>query len=403
MNKKLRIIAILLIFIMAAQAVAFAAGSPPLPEDIYYSYLDGSLSSANKTAIINKGKELESKYDCRLIIVAGTTDELRDYKRKYETNSSQVYYDWVGKDNERSFVSFVDLESGQYKGWIGDELNKSYSYNKARETIDYAYIAWNMHKGDYDDAVKDIYMLEAGFIEDYFKEKGSGSAGGQTDENKETAEDKEPSAVQEGEGDDSLLETVLAIALGGAIIYGVAVFAKEKLPAFIRTIKSRPKKKKPVKEKPIPPPPPKYTDESAVKLEKCSKAVSAKITEISDSGTKEQVGLIAKYLDMIAEEVQADPRDRGKVRKLANHIAPMIQETVEKYAELEKKMDRGNKVTHTLSDLKKSIGLINDFLHDLLDDLFTNDSMEATINLEVLESLVGSNNSNKFPFDKVDE
>ena len=138
MNKKLRIVAILMIIIMAVQATAFAASRPPLPKNTYYSYLDGSLSSANRNAIINKGKELESKYDCRLIIVAGTSDKLRDYKRKYDINNSALYYDWVGKGNERSFVSFVDLETGDYKGWIGDELNKSQSYNKARETINYA-------------------------------------------------------------------------------------------------------------------------------------------------------------------------------------------------------------------------------------------------------------------------
>ena len=248
-----------------------------------------------------------------------------------------------------------------------------------------------MHKGDYDNAVKDIYMLEAGFIEDYFKESGAVNVTDRTDENEKTEVDEEPYEDQDDEGSFSLLEMLIALLLISGIVLGSVSLAKEKLPALINRVKSRPKKQKPVKVKPVPPPAPKYTDECAVKLEKCSKAVFDKVSEISDIETREQIKLIARYLDMIAEEVESDPRDRSKARKLANHIAPMIQETVAKYAELEKKTDRGSNVTHTLADLRKSIGMIDNFLHNLLDDLFTNDANEVNSEIAVLEKLLKTN------------
>ena len=60
-------------------------------------------------------------------------------------------------------------------------------------------------------------------------------------------------------------------------------------------------------------------EELAKKLDVYRDRLTAQEADVADSEVRRHIRSMAKTLDLIADEVEKDPKDRSKVRKLANH------------------------------------------------------------------------------------
>lgn len=76
-------------------------------------------------------------------------------------------------------------------------------------------------------------------------------------------------------------------------------------------------------------------EELARKIDTCCRKLEGYAGQIKDRTVAASVTNIAGTMEKIADDVEKDPKDRNKVRKLANHYTSMIEELVEKYINLE--------------------------------------------------------------------
>lgn len=132
-------------------------------------------------------------------------------------------------------------------------------------------------------------------------------------------------------------------------------------------------------------------EEMAKKLDTYRDQLSAQALRIADEDTARTVHALSTTLDLIADEVESDPKDRNKVRKLANHYCQMIVDLVEKYILLEAQENaaaEGGNITATLQKIRESLDSAEAALKKLLDDLFSSEAMEVSADINVLEQLL---------------
>lgn len=130
-------------------------------------------------------------------------------------------------------------------------------------------------------------------------------------------------------------------------------------------------------------------DKGRLLIEKCQ-------LEIEDRATRRCVDRITDTLELIALEAEKDPLDRRKVRKLANHTLPMVQELIENYIELERRKKLGqHNLEETLIVSRLALISVEESLNSLLEDLFVNDNMKINANIEALERLLQLDNNEK--------
>ena len=72
-------------------------------------------------------------------------------------------------------------------------------------------------------------------------------------------------------------------------------------------------------------------EEMAKKLDTYRDQLADQAERVSDPQTARTIRSLSTTLDLIADEVEKDPKDRNKVRKLANHYGGMLTELVDKY------------------------------------------------------------------------
>lgn len=132
-------------------------------------------------------------------------------------------------------------------------------------------------------------------------------------------------------------------------------------------------------------------EEMAKKLDICRDRLLELEPQIQGTKVSTLAGSLADCLDRIADEVERDPKDRNKVRKLANHYTDMIVGIVEKYVQLEKQVaavSNGENVTSAMKQIEDGLTNAETALRKLLDDLFSDDAMEVSADINVLEQLL---------------
>lgn len=147
-------------------------------------------------------------------------------------------------------------------------------------------------------------------------------------------------------------------------------------------------------------------EELAKKLDVYRDRLTAQEADVADSEVRRHIRSMAKTLDLIADEVEKDPKDRSKVRKLANHYGDMIAGLVDKYILLEgqaQSASEGGNIEGTMVRIREGLAGADDALKKLLDDLFSDDAMEVSADINVLEQLLKTEGSeNKMDFSSLD-
>lgn len=148
-------------------------------------------------------------------------------------------------------------------------------------------------------------------------------------------------------------------------------------------------------------------EELAKKLDVYRDRLTAQEADVADSEVRRHIRSMAKILDLIADEVEKDPKDRSKVRKLANHYGEMIVGLVDKYIFLEgqaQSASEGGNIEGTMVRIREGLAGADDALKKLLDDLFSDDAMEVSADINVLEQLLKTEGAeNKMDFSSLDQ
>lgn len=153
-------------------------------------------------------------------------------------------------------------------------------------------------------------------------------------------------------------------------------------------------------------------EDLAKKLDTCCEALKKQENRIDDADVRRTVHSIATTLELIADEVEKDPKDRNKVRKLANHYCDMISGLVDKYvllgdpsravnggagstagADVAGGAGAGN-IEGTKARIKEGLANTDRALKQILDSMFSDDAMEVSADISTLEQLLNTEDSN---------
>ena len=119
---------------------------------------------------------------------------------------------------------------------------------------------------------------------------------------------------------------------------------------------------------------------------------SRKLQQISDKIKKAEVqevlGSIAETLRKLADNLEKNPEDRSRIRKVAVHYVPRINELAEDYRNLEAQGIDGKNITASMKDLEAGLKKIDTGLKQYLDDMFEDDKTGIAIDLEVLTQMM---------------
>ena len=147
-------------------------------------------------------------------------------------------------------------------------------------------------------------------------------------------------------------------------------------------------------------------EELAKKLDVCRDQLIKQSGRLQDPSVAATVRSLSKTLDLIADEVERDPKDRNKVRKLANHYAAMLTDLTEKYIQLKAQTSaasEGENINGAMTQIREGLSGADEALKKLLDDLFSDDAMEVSADITVLEQLLKTEGSeNKMDFSGLD-
>lgn len=142
-------------------------------------------------------------------------------------------------------------------------------------------------------------------------------------------------------------------------------------------------------------------EDLAKKLDTCCESLKKQEIKIDDADVKRTVHSIATTLELIADEVEKDPKDRNKVRKLANHYCDMINGLVDKYVLLgdpsravtgDDGSGAGN-IEGTKARIKEGLANTDRALKKILDSMFSDDAMEVSADINTLEQLLNMEDS----------
>lgn len=130
------------------------------------------------------------------------------------------------------------------------------------------------------------------------------------------------------------------------------------------------------------------TEELAKKLDDCRDDLREKANSVKNAEMRALLLDIAETLSQIADDVENDPKDRHKVRKLANHYTDMISGLAGQYLRLEGAGGAGENVSATMEKIEDGLRGASGSLKALLDNLFGDDAMEVNADIAVLEQLL---------------
>ena len=194
---------------------------------------------------------------------------------------------------------------------------------------------------------------------------------------------------------------VLALILPIYKLYAIILTAAIAAAAFIfLTAKRRQQLAK------LPPAPPVKVraEEMSKKIDLCRETLLNQQKQIKNTAVSSSVGSIAGTMDLIADELERDPKDRNKVRKLANHYTSMITGLVDKYIQLESQSTEGENIRNSRERIEEGLSGADEALKRILDDMFSDDAMEVSADITVLEQLLKTEGSeNKMDFSGLDK
>ncbi len=134
-----------------------------------------------------------------------------------------------------------------------------------------------------------------------------------------------------------------------------------------------------------------FSSEIAAKLYELQDLIIDRAKGVKKAEVKESLGNIAGTLNKIADEVEHDPKDRNKVRKLANYYGDMLLGLVDKYIKLQDNKDQaisGENVENSMDKIEEAIKGAETSVKKLLDSLFTEDAMEINAEINTLDKLM---------------
>ena len=114
--------------------------------------------------------------------------------------------------------------------------------------------------------------------------------------------------------------------------------------------------------------------------------------KIKNRQTSSRVIDIAVLLRKIALEVDEDPRDQKKVRRISEHSGRMIVDLVNKYIKLERQGQPGANSLTAMRKINGALDTVKASLETLLDDLFFNDETDVAANVAALECILSGIN-----------
>ncbi len=134
-----------------------------------------------------------------------------------------------------------------------------------------------------------------------------------------------------------------------------------------------------------------FSSEIAGKLHELQDLLIDRAKGIKKPEVKESLGSIAGTLNKIADEVENDPKDRNKVRKLANYYGDMLLGLIDKYIKLQDNVGQaaeGENVETSMNKIEEAIKGAETSVRKLLDSLFTEDAMEINAEINTLDKLM---------------
>lgn len=133
-----------------------------------------------------------------------------------------------------------------------------------------------------------------------------------------------------------------------------------------------------------------FADEIAQKIMGISKDLGSRAEKVQKAEVRNTLNSMTETLEKIADEVERDPKDRNKVRKLANHYGGMITELADKYLSMQDKAANadGENIAGSLEMLEKSFADADLSLRKMLDSLFSEDAMAVTADIGTLDALL---------------
>ncbi len=134
-----------------------------------------------------------------------------------------------------------------------------------------------------------------------------------------------------------------------------------------------------------------FSSDMAVKLYELQDLVIDRAKGVKKAEVRESLGSIAGTLNKIADEVEHDPKDRNKVRKLANYYGDMLLGLVDKYIKLQDnaaQVVEGENVETSMNKIEEAIKGAEVSVKKLLDSLFSEDAMEINAEISTLDKLM---------------
>ncbi|MBQ1400750.1 MAG: 5-bromo-4-chloroindolyl phosphate hydrolysis family protein [Firmicutes bacterium] len=134
-----------------------------------------------------------------------------------------------------------------------------------------------------------------------------------------------------------------------------------------------------------------FSSEIATKLYELQDLLIDRAKGVKKAEVRETLGSIAGTLNKIADEVEHDPKDRNKVRKLANYYGDMLLGLVDKYIKLQDNAGQvieGENVETSMNKIEEAIKGAETSVKKLLDSLFSEDAMEINAEINTLDKLM---------------
>ncbi|MBQ5440973.1 MAG: 5-bromo-4-chloroindolyl phosphate hydrolysis family protein [Firmicutes bacterium] len=172
---------------------------------------------------------------------------------------------------------------------------------------------------------------------------------------------------------NTMMNTIIAIAIGVVAFFIMdRIRAKTLSDAGVRSAED-------------------FSSEIAGKLYELRDLIIDRAKGIKKAEIRESLGNIAGTLNKIADEVEHDPKDRNKVRKLANYYGDMLLGLVDKYIKLQDNAGQaieGENVENSMNKIEEAVKGAEVSIKKLLDSLFSEDAMEINAEINTLDKLM---------------
>lgn len=163
------------------------------------------------------------------------------------------------------------------------------------------------------------------------------------------------------------------------------------------------KRRKQLAAMPKPTPVKLRADELSRKLDDGRDELRSMKTQIGSQAVSAKVESMACTLEKLADNLEKNPKDRSKIRKVAVHYVPMIVDLVKNYINLEQQGTDGANITASMASIEDGLEKVDESLKQYLDDMFEDDKMSIETDIEVLKQLMNKDaaNVNKMNFDDI--